>query len=60
MTLYLWVGEPTWLITDSTWINRILGGSGKKLTRLKFIKKFQPNLAQTHDEPGWLADSNSF
>jgi len=27
---------------------------------LKFVKKFQPNPAQTRREPGWLASSNPF
>ena len=27
---------------------------------LKFVKKFQPNLAQTRVEPGWLVGSNPF
>jgi len=55
VTLYLRVGEPTWLTMGSTWVSQV-----KNQLVLKFVKKFQPNLAQTRGGLGWLADLNPF
>jgi len=55
VTLYLWVGEPTWLTTGSTRVNRV-----KNQFVLKFVKKFQPNPTQTCGKSGWLVGSNPF
>jgi len=35
-------------------------GQVKNQPVLKFVKKFQPNLAQTYGGLGWLAGSNPF
>jgi len=53
VTLYLQVGEPTWLTTGSTRVSRV-----KNQPVLKFMKNFQPKLARTRGELGWLAGSN--
>ena len=43
MTLYLRVGEPTWLTMDLTWVSWVLGGSDQKLNSTEIYKKnFNP------------------
>jgi len=48
VTLYLRVGEPTWLITGSTQVSRVLSESGQKSTCIEIYKKIStqpdPNL----------------
>jgi len=46
VTLYLWVDEPTWLITSSTWVSRVLGGSGQKLNPIEICKKISTQPGQ--------------
>jgi len=44
--LYLRVGSPTRLTTGSVRVSRV-----KNQPVLEFVKKFQPNLTRTGDEP---------
>jgi len=47
MTLYLQVDETTRLTTGLIQVSRVLVSWVKNYSVLKFVKKFQPNLAWT-------------
>jgi len=57
VTLYLRVGEPTRLTMGSTRVSRVLGGPGKKSTRIEICKNFstQPSL-----NPWWARLARGF